>query len=71
MRIRDVVPEDAAKLVQLRQSLSAETDFMLHGTGEYNSTEQEVASQKFALLNFRRVEISLPSRTIRLSPFSP
>jgi RimJ/RimL family protein N-acetyltransferase len=45
MRIRDVVPEDAAKLVQLRQSLSAETDFMLHGTGEYNSTEQEVASQ--------------------------
>lgn len=45
MRIRDVVPEDAAKLVQLRQSLSAETDFMLYGNGEYNSTEQEVASQ--------------------------
>lgn len=45
MRIRDAVPEDAAKLVGLRRSLSDETDFMLYGAGEYRSTEQEVASQ--------------------------
>lgn len=31
--------------MQLRRSLSAETDFMLHGAGEYNSTEQEVSAQ--------------------------
>ena len=45
MRIRDAVPEDAAKLVALRQALFVETDFMLYGAGEYTSTEQEVASQ--------------------------
>lgn len=45
MLIRDVIPSDAASLIQLRRSLSAETDFMLHGAGEYNSTEQEVSAQ--------------------------
>lgn len=44
VRIRDVVPEDAERLVALRQALFRETDFMLYGPGEYSRTPAEVAS---------------------------
>ena len=45
MRIRDVVPQDAEKLVAFRQTLFGETDFLLYGQGEYSLTVAEVTSQ--------------------------
>src|SRR3977135_4438422 len=45
VRIRDVVPQDAEKLLAFRQKLFGETDFMLYGPGEYSATVGEVASQ--------------------------
>ncbi|MFZ3320752.1 MAG: GNAT family N-acetyltransferase [Usitatibacter sp.] len=45
MRIRDVVPQDAEKLVAFRRALFAETDFLLYGAGEYLASAEDVASQ--------------------------
>jgi len=45
VRIRDLVPQDAEKLVAFRQKLFGETDFLLYGPGEYSTTVEEVASQ--------------------------
>jgi hypothetical protein len=45
VRIRGVVPQDAEKLLALRQRLFGETDFLLYGPGEHSVTVEEVASQ--------------------------
>src|ERR1700687_4963964 len=42
VRIRDLLPNDAEKLVAFRQALFGETDFLLYGPGEYSMTVEEV-----------------------------
>jgi len=44
VRIRDLLPNDAEKLVAFRQALFGETDFLLYGPGEYSMTVEEVAA---------------------------
>lgn len=45
MVIRDIVPQDADRLVPFRRQLFAETDFLLYGPDEYSFTAEEVVSQ--------------------------
>jgi RimJ/RimL family protein N-acetyltransferase len=45
VRIRDVVPQDAERLVAFRQALFGETDHLLYGPGEYLLTPEQVSSQ--------------------------
>jgi len=37
VRIRDIAPQDAERLVPFRRELFGETEFMLYGPGEYGS----------------------------------
>jgi RimJ/RimL family protein N-acetyltransferase len=45
VRIRDVVPQDAERLVAFRHALFGETDHLLYGRGEYLLTPEQVSSQ--------------------------
>ena len=43
--IRDASPQDAVALIALRQSIFAETNFMLYAAGEYSASPDELATQ--------------------------
>lgn len=45
MRIRDVTPDDAARLLAFRKALFAETEFLLYGPDDYALTVAEIAAQ--------------------------
>jgi RimJ/RimL family protein N-acetyltransferase len=45
VRIRDIAPQDAERLLPFRRELFGETEFMLYGPGEYAQTPAEVAAQ--------------------------
>jgi RimJ/RimL family protein N-acetyltransferase len=45
VRTRDVSPQDAERLLALRQALFAETHFLLYGPGDYSVSVEEVTAQ--------------------------
>ena len=45
VQIRDVLPDEGAKLLELRLQLFSESDFLLYGPGEYSITPTEISAQ--------------------------